>query len=511
MNVPVEGVNQSERRGLPSESLASPSVSGPAKSPPLSIKLVYGLGDTPLTVTMVLFGLFVLFFYNSVMGLPASLVGAGIFLGLVFDSLIDPYIGYLSDNSRHPLGRRHIFMLWGAVLLGPCFYLLFSPPRGLSPTGIFLWLMGSWLAVRLFGAIYRIPYLSMGAELSQDYDDRTRLFAIRGLFGLFATALAAGLSFVVFFPSTAGGPDPKLSYGAYPHMGMAFGALISIAGIITVISTLRHRTFGPDPRERSEQASRQRDFFHGAKQALSNRSFTRIWISFVLFFLAVVFNASVAVNYFTWYAGIPNSRDLSAIQVAFYAGALAGVFVWIACSRHMEKRTIYVLATVPLAVLMFCATVLVGPGHLLGTGNVLALALGHAAAGIFASAVWVIPPSMAADVVDQDELNTSLRREGVYFGILNLGEKVAAGGAVLLSGVFLNLFGRLSGVHAGALSHSPAKPIYIGILYGAIPAVILLIAILPVLPYRLGRQAVGDIQKQLLARARGRSFETRGA
>jgi len=478
---------------------------------PLSTKLIYGLGDTPLTVTMVLFGLFVLFFYNSVMGLPASLVGAGIFFGLVFDALIDPYIGYLSDISRHPFGRRHIFMLWGAVFLGPCFFLLFSPPRGMSSTGIFLWLMAAWLGVRLSGAIYRIPYMSMGAELSQGYDDRTALFAVRGLFGLFATAVAAGLSFLVFFPSGAARSDPKLIYSAYPRLGIAFGALITVTGLITVFSTLRHRTFGTPIGEESKRASRQMDFMRSAGQALGNRNFVPIWLSFVLFFLAVVFNASVAVNYFTWYAGIPNSRDLSTIQICFYLGALAGVFLWIAGARWIEKRTIYLVATVSLAVVMSCGTIFIGPGHLLGTNNVPALALGHAIAGVFASAVWIIPPSMAADVVDQDELDTSLRREGVYFGILNLGDKVAAGGAVLFSGVLLNLFQRLSSVPSSATAHAPAKPILIGILYGAIPAAILLAAAVAVLPYNLGREAVGDIQEKLLARASRGSLEMHGA
>jgi Na+/melibiose symporter-like transporter len=478
---------------------------------PLSTKLLYGLGDAPLTVTMVLFGLFVLFFYNSVMGLPASLVGAGVFLGLVFDALIDPYIGYLSDISRHPFGRRHVFMLWGAVFLGPCFFLLFSPPRGLSSTGVFLWLTIAWLAVRLSGAIYRIPYMSMGAELSQGYDDRTALFAIRGLFGLFATAVAAGLSFLVFFPAGAARSDPKLIYAAYPRMGVAFGSLITTTGLIAVFTTRRYRTFGVPNGKEAEGAPRQIEFMRTALQALRNRNFVSIWVSFVLFFLAVVFNASVAVNYFTWYAGIPNGRDLSAIQISFYIGALTGVFIWIACARRLEKLTIYVTATVSLAVVMFCGTVLIGPGHLLGTNNVPALALGHAVAGIFASAVWIVPPSMAADVVDQDELQTSLRREGVYFGILNLGDKVAAGGAVLFSGVLLNVFQRLSGAQAGAMAHAPAKPILIGILYGAIPSAILLVAAFAVLPYKLGRRAVGEIRTELQARARRVSLEMRGA
>src|ERR1700682_255092 len=88
---------------------------------PISTKLLYGVGEIPITVTMVLFGLFALFFYNSVMGLPAPLVGIGIACGLVLDAVVDPYIGYRSDRAVHRMGRRHSFMLVGALGMGPCF------------------------------------------------------------------------------------------------------------------------------------------------------------------------------------------------------------------------------------------------------------------------------------------------------------------------------------------------------------------------------------------------------
>src|SRR5262245_57393652 len=118
---------------MPSVSRA-PVVAGLApRTLSVPAKLLYGIGEVPITVTMVLFGLFALFFYNSVMKLPAVLVGIGISAGLALDALLDPYIGYRSDCSRHRFGRRHIFMLAGSLAMGPCFFLLFSPPRDLGP------------------------------------------------------------------------------------------------------------------------------------------------------------------------------------------------------------------------------------------------------------------------------------------------------------------------------------------------------------------------------------------
>ena len=90
---------------------ATSSIRTPARSSGVAIKLLYAVGEMPVTISMVLFGLFTLFFYNSVMGLPAPLVGVAIAGGLVLDAFLDPYIGYRSDCSRHKLGRRHSFML----------------------------------------------------------------------------------------------------------------------------------------------------------------------------------------------------------------------------------------------------------------------------------------------------------------------------------------------------------------------------------------------------------------
>jgi glycoside/pentoside/hexuronide:cation symporter, GPH family len=357
---------------------------------PLWVKVLYGVGDIPITILMGIFGLFVLFFYNSVMGLSSLLVGIGTSAGLVLDAVLDPYIGYLSDRSRHWLGRRHAFMLPGAVIMGPCFFLLFSPPRGLPTAGLFLWLLGCSVALRASSAVYRIPYLSLGAELSQDYDDRTRTMAVRALFGLFGTLAASSLSFLLFFPPTADGSEPKLQYAGYPRLGLVFGCAMTLTALIGFFGTLRCRTYAGQ----HTPAAPARTFFSGFRISMQNRAFRSIWLAVVLFFLAVVLNAIMAIQYFTWYARIHGGGPLSGIQACFYLGALAGVFFWVGVARHAEKRTLFLIATAAAAILLAGATLFIGEGSLFGTGNPMPLLVGHAVGGVFASAVWVIPASL---------------------------------------------------------------------------------------------------------------------
>jgi len=462
---------------------------------PLFVKLLYGVGEMPITVLMVLSGLFMLFFYNSVMGLPSALVGIGLSASLVVDALLDPYIGHISDRTRHRLGRRHVFMLPGALIVGPCFFLVFSPPRSLGHAGLFVWLLVWSVALRASSAAYRIPYLSLGAELSRDYDDRTKTMAIRTMFGLMGTLGAAALSFLVFFPATGDGSEPKLHYAGYPQMGLAFGALMTISGVIGTLGTWNHRTSGGD------NVSNGPHFFAGFRISMQNRAFRSIWFSTTVFFLAVVLNFSMAIHYFTWYAQISRSEILSLIQTCFYSGALGGVVLWMALAKRTEKRTLYIMAATASAVLLVMATVLIGSGKPFGTGQAWPLIVGHVIGGIFASAVWVVPASMIADVADTDELATGLRREGIYFGIMNFGEKIAAGGALLFAGGLLGVFRRLShNPTFGTKGHPPAAIPYVGLLYGAVPALLLVIALAFILPYALNRRAVHSIQLQLATR-----------
>jgi Na+/melibiose symporter-like transporter len=431
-----------------------------------------------------------LFFYNSVMGLPPLLVGIGLSSSLVLDALLDPFIGHISDRTRHRFGRRHVYMLPGALVIGPSFYLLFSPPRSLGHTGLFVWLLAWSIALRAASAVYRIPYLSLGAELSRDYDDRTSTMGLRTLFGLLGTLGASALSFLIFFPATA----DKLHYAGYPRMGLAFGAVMTAAGLVGTLGTLRYRTSG------GPNDSAGLHFFAGFRIAMRNRDFRSIWLSTTVFFLAVVMNFSMAIHYFTWYAHIGSSKILSLIQTCFYAGALGGVVLWMALARRTEKRTLYIMAAISSAALLLMATLLVGSGHPFGVGHPLPLIVGHIVGGIFASAVWVVPASMVADVTDTDELATGLRREGIYFGIMNFGEKIAAGSALLLAGGLLSVFRKLShGAVFGTPGNPPAAIPYVGLLYGAVPAGLLVLSLFFILPYGLNRRTVHGIQRQLAA------------
>lgn len=467
----------------------------------VGVKVLYGIGEIANAGKTALFGIYLLFFYASVMGLPGTLVGVAAAIGLLWDAIIDPLIGHASDRIVLPLGRRHGCMLAGAVLFGVAFWALFSPPRGLSTEALFVWFLGMSMLVRLGNSLFTIPHQALGAELSANYYDRTGVTAIRGACALLGTMGLASLSFVVFFPNVGGG-DPKLRYEGYPAMGFGLGLTMAAAALIATAATLPWRSAGAGRRGETVTFG----FRHGFTVALRNEPFRALLLSFSLVFLATVINATLAVYFMTYYAGIVDSSALSAQQLAFYFGAVAGVPLWLRLSRAVEKRRLYLVGVGATLVVMIAAVTLVGEGHLLGTGDVRPLLVGQTVAGVFGSVFWVVPASMVADVVDHDELATGVRREGVFFGLFSFGQQIAAGISLLVTGVLVEWF---VGLVPQQLEQSPQTVERIGVLFGLLPAMLMALALVLIRGYPLDAARVGLIQREL-ARRNGSRGGTHG-
>jgi len=474
---------------------APPAAAVPTSLPVLDrrTRIAYAVGDVPNAVKMITAGIFGFFFYTSVMGLPGSLVGLAGAIGLVWDAVIDPYIGHLSDKSRARWGRRHAFMLAGALTMGVGFWLSFSPPRGLSHWALFAWVLGSGFLVRTATSLYRVPYFALGAELSRDYDERTRITGLRGILGVLGSMAVASLSFVLFFPNR-GAEDPKLDYNGYPAMGLVFGLTMTVFALVATFGT---RAWAHVGRDEAAAPPAARHFVATSWDCLRNRSFRVLFATSSLFFLSVSVNATLSIHFFTYYVEITDSKALSLLKVAFYLAGFLGVLFWLRASRDMQKHRLYVMGTLSAGVVMLAVYFLMGKGNLLGTGHVGALLFCNALVGFFASTLWFVPPSLLADVVDEDELATGQRREGSFFGLFSFGQQLAGGVALIITGVLVDGF---AGLVPGQAVQSAETVRRIGMLYAVLPGTLLVIAAAWAMRYKLGRREVAAIQTQLDAR-----------
>ena len=142
----------------------------------IGIKAAFGVGQTAEGIKNIAFSMFVVLYYNQVLGLDAGLSSAAAAVALAFDAITDPVAGALSDTTRSRWGRRHPFMVAAAIPLALTFFLLFMPPAGLSSWALFSWLLVSAVLVRGAMTFYYVPHMALGAELSSDYVDRASLF-----------------------------------------------------------------------------------------------------------------------------------------------------------------------------------------------------------------------------------------------------------------------------------------------------------------------------------------------
>ena len=146
-------------------------------------KFFYGLGFISVGIKDVLYSIFVFFYFSQILGLDPIYTGSATLIAIMFDAISDPIIGSISDNFKSTKwGRRHPIMLMSAFPLGLSTYLLFLPPNGISEFDLFLWMTIFSILIRLFLTLFLVPGMSLGAELSSDYDERTVITSFRIMF-----------------------------------------------------------------------------------------------------------------------------------------------------------------------------------------------------------------------------------------------------------------------------------------------------------------------------------------
>ena len=217
-----------------------------SKPPPLTYrtKLFYGLGTVAFGVKDNGFSYLLLPFYNQVVGLPAPLVGFAILIAMMFDALVDPIIGQVSDHWRSRWGRRHPFMYAAALPVAVSYLLLWNPPHW-SQEALFFYLIAVAVLIRGFISVYEVPSSALSAELSQGYDERTVLLSYRYFFGWIGGLVLYIITFRFLLVPDAHHPVGQTNPVGFSHYGllaaaiMLFAILASAAGTHDRIPTLK--------------------------------------------------------------------------------------------------------------------------------------------------------------------------------------------------------------------------------------------------------------------------------
>ena len=181
-------------------------------------------------------GIVTVLFYNQVLGISAALAGTAFLIASIVDAVSDPLIGAISDRFRSRWGRRHPFMFASALPIAISFYFLYQPLNGLSETGYFVWLVVFLVLLRLSQTFYLIPHDALGAELTDDYDERSSIFGYNSVVQMILTTGTAAILTMVIFSST---PDYQNGFLREPRY-----LILAITGSVTILFSILLCAFG---------------------------------------------------------------------------------------------------------------------------------------------------------------------------------------------------------------------------------------------------------------------------
>ena len=403
----------------------------PAVALPRSLKVMHGLGSVAYGVKDNGFSVFLLIFYNQVLGIDAGVVGTVIMAALIFDAFADPIIGELSDRTQSKWGRRLPWLYTAAIPLGIIWLLLWHPPE-MGQTGTIIWLFCTAVLARSLVAMCEVPSIALVPELTADYDERTRLMRYRFLFGWAGGLLMLIFAYGIFFTGEKGVSDP-VGYDAYSVWG---ALMMTGAVLISALGQHRHVAKQSPPAPRGVGLGHA---FAEAKVTLSNRAF--LWLVSAAVFGLINQGLTFALtNYQLGFLWQLQQMEMLYYALILFATVIVAFIIVPPLSARLGKKN----AAILLAMISMTFTAGLYGSWLLdlvpGAPNDPSILFMFALVAMTNSAavgMMMLTSSMMADVVEASQQETGRRSEGLFFAGYFFMQKCAVGIGTFVAGMIL--------------------------------------------------------------------------
>ena len=471
---------------------------------PFGHKVAFGLGMLANQMFPAALGIFMVVLVQD-LGFPAWMWGILFFLPRVFDSVTDPIMGFISDNTRSRWGRRHHYVFLGAIVMGISFVAMWQLQRddGISYNFIYflLWSFVFYTGLTLFS----IPYVAMGYEMSDDFHERTSIMAVAQWIGQWAWVIAPWFWVVMYDPSW------------FPNADTATRTLAVWVGVVCMLLAMVPALFLPIrsslndthlvPLTWANVGGGMKEILLGFKEALSSRPFRKLCFSTFLIFNA--FNTVAAFSFFIVVYHLFNGSTSAAwIWPTLFGsvGALITTFAVIPTvawmSRRMGKKNAFMVSQGISIIGYVLLWFLMVPGK----PWMFMFALPFFSFGI--GGLFTLMMSMTADVCDLDELATGKRREGIfgaiYWWMVKFGFAIA---------------GLLSGAIMSAVAFTPGAAVQpegavdgLRLFYSGVPIVGTLLAMWIMRNYDLDEKRATEVHAELERRKqRGAAASSQGS
>ena len=379
---------------------------------PTRFKLSYGLVSLADGMMVTAFVQFLMIYLTDTVRVSPGAVGIALMVARLWDAVTDPVMGAISDRTRSRYGRRRPWLLWGCAPLALTWIAVWSVPanQGLVTA---LYVLVSILLFQTARTVVMVPYLSLSAELSTDYHERSSIQAYRS--SLFICGNMIGATFITLAHM-------------FQNVRQGFFIVAVITGVATIVPyllTFRGTCENPAPQHRDQPS-----FMGSFSDVFRNKPYLILCLYFFLVTVAFTFSGSFFVYVITYWLNKPKLW-VTALLITTQLSGLVCLPVWVAISRRVGKKTGNVIAIATGGILQASAFLLVQRDMpwlaFLWAGSM----------GLLNASTQIFPFSLAADTVDMDELNTGHRKEGVYFGLITFLFKSASAIGVVMVGFIL--------------------------------------------------------------------------
>jgi Na+/melibiose symporter-like transporter len=467
------------------------------KKLPLGIKLFYGLGMAARGIKDGLFQLFLFFYFSQVLGLDPELAGLSSLIALAFDAISDPLVGILSDKwQSEKWGRRHPFLFASALPVGIFTWLLFAPPEGLDQPDLFWWLTTFTILVRFALTIFNVPYISLGAELSTDYKERTSITAIRMMFtALFPVIVMIG-GYIFYFVPTEEYSNGLLNKEAYPTFAFLCAVLMVIIILTSAWGTKAAIPNLPKPSASQINLS-FREILSNLSTAFKMPSFRSLVIFNMLMYSGLGVGVVFTPYYCTYYFGF-STEEMAALPISTAIGGLFSLIIAPRLGNTIGKKWAAILS-VCIAGFFFALPFLLRILGLYpenGTSLILPLYVSSlivAYTGLVMA--FSLVPSMMADVVDEFELKSGNRQEGLFFSMLSFAYKTTTGIGTFIAGLLLAWIEFPKQTDVADVAQSAIDGL--GVVGGPITLSIFILSVFFILPYPITKHRHQQIRFEL--------------
>ena len=359
-----------------------------------------------------------LYFYTDVVGISPLLAGWIYALGIGWDAITDPYMGYIAERTRTKMGSYRPYILFGSIPLAFSFVLLFWVPP-FEGTFLFIFLIMVNLFHRTCFTIVSVPYSSLTARITDDSEERTKLTTARMLGASFGTLTISALGFPII--NWFGSGEESLGF---IYLGVCSG-LAAIFILAITVKTVRERNF-------NLEITQLPKFSEVSKSIVNNYAFLIVFAStLTLITTSIMFNKNLI--YYTKYA-LDLHEHQGLILGVSSASAFLAIPVWAYSALKIGKRNSWLISMI-LLVFSFLFFYLYPIKNLLELLIVLAvLGIGNGATGVL---FW----SMLPDTIEYGEWKTGVRTESSLYGFMTFAQKGGIAISALILGVLLTNIG----------------------------------------------------------------------